>query len=107
MLDSWFALTCKMVQLGFAAQNTAVLRLMRLAAGGTSSQLEATRIVNEKPALAEVRIIGTTAGVTKELEKSKSKISNEAERERREKALDEALENTFPASDPIAAEQPV
>ena len=29
------------------------------------------------------------------------------ERERREKALDEALSSTFPASDPVAAEQPV
>jgi len=26
---------------------------------------------------------------------------------RREKALDEALQNTFPASDPVSAEQPV
>jgi hypothetical protein len=29
------------------------------------------------------------------------------ERKRRELALDDALENTFPASDPISIEQPV
>ena len=29
------------------------------------------------------------------------------ERKRNEKALDEALENTFPASDPVSVEQPV
>lgn len=40
-------------------------------------------------------------------EKFKTKISDEAERKRREKALDDAIENTFPASDPVSAEQPV
>ena len=34
-------------------------------------------------------------------------ISDEAERKRGEKMLDEAIENTFPASDPVSAEQPV
>jgi hypothetical protein len=29
------------------------------------------------------------------------------EHKRREKALDEALQNTFPASDPVSVEQPV
>jgi hypothetical protein len=28
------------------------------------------------------------------------------ERERQEEAVDEALKNTFPASDPVSAEQP-
>jgi hypothetical protein len=40
-------------------------------------------------------------------QKLETTISDEAERKRREKALDEALENTFPASDPVSAEQPV
>ena len=40
-------------------------------------------------------------------EKLKTKISDEAERKRRENALDEAIENSFPASDPVSAEQPV
>jgi len=39
-------------------------------------------------------------------ENIKKKISDEAERKRRENALDEAIENTFPASDPVSAEQP-
>jgi hypothetical protein len=30
----------------------------------------------------------------------------DAQRRRQEKALDEAIENTFPASDPISVEQP-
>jgi hypothetical protein len=34
-------------------------------------------------------------------------ISDEAEGKHREKALDQAIENTFPASDPVSAEQPV
>jgi hypothetical protein len=34
-------------------------------------------------------------------------ISDEAERKRGEKMLDEAIENTCPASDPVSAEQPV
>ena len=36
-----------------------------------------------------------------------TKISDEAERKHGEKMLDEAIENTFPASDPVSAEQPV
>ena len=35
-------------------------------------------------------------------------VNNRSNREywRREKALDEALKNTFPASDPVSVEQP-
>jgi hypothetical protein len=40
-------------------------------------------------------------------EKPKTNISDEAEHKRREKALDEAIENSFPASDQVSAEQPV
>jgi len=40
-------------------------------------------------------------------EKFKTEISDEAERKRRENALDEAIENSFPASDPVSAEQPL
>jgi hypothetical protein len=32
---------------------------------------------------------------------------SKGERRRDEKALDEALKNTFPASDPVSVEQPV
>jgi hypothetical protein len=34
-------------------------------------------------------------------------VRGKCERKRNEKALDEALENTFPASDPVSVEQPV
>jgi hypothetical protein len=34
-------------------------------------------------------------------------VRGKRERKRNEKALDEALKNTFPASDPVSAEQPV
>jgi hypothetical protein len=62
MVESWFSLTCKFAGLGFEAQNVVVLRLMRLAAGGTSGQAEATRMISEKiSALGEVRRTGTTA----------------------------------------------
>ena len=43
----------------------------------------------------------------RKLEKFKKKIGDEAERERRETALDDAIANTFPASDPVSAVQPV
>ncbi|MGZ4887326.1 MAG: hypothetical protein ACXV5O_06450 [Candidatus Aminicenantales bacterium] len=34
-------------------------------------------------------------------------VRGKRERQRHEKALDEALKNTFPASDPVSVEQPV
>ena len=34
-------------------------------------------------------------------------VRGKRERRRLEKALDEALQNTFPASDPVSVEQPV
>ncbi len=34
-------------------------------------------------------------------------VGGKHERRRHEKALDEALKNTFPASDPVSVEQPV
>lgn len=75
MFDSYFALTCKMMQLGFAAQNVAALRLVRLAAGGTSSQAEARRMVSEKfAALAEALIIVAIGAVTGRSENVSGKI---------------------------------
>jgi hypothetical protein len=64
-------------------------------------------VSGQRTKLAETRKTGMTIGVPKRLEKSKTKISIKAEYERRDKALDEAIENTFPASDPVSAEQPV
>jgi hypothetical protein len=64
MFHSWFALAYKTAQLGFEAQNVVALRLMRLAAGGTSSQTEARRMINEKfAALADAQITGTAAAM--------------------------------------------
>jgi hypothetical protein len=37
----------------------------------------------------------------------RSRRERKRKRKRHEKALDEALENTFPASDPVSVEQPV
>jgi len=34
-------------------------------------------------------------------------VRNKRERKRQENALDEALRNTFPASDPVSVEQPM
>jgi hypothetical protein len=45
--------------------------------------------------------------VQQKSEKRNKKISDDAVGTCREKALDEAIENTFPASDPISTEQPV
>jgi hypothetical protein len=62
MFASWFSLAAKAAQLGFEAQNVIALRLMRLAAGGTSSHAEAMRMISEKfAAIAEAQIIGTAA----------------------------------------------
>jgi hypothetical protein len=56
MLNPWFALTFKAIQLGIDAQNVMTLRMMRLASGGTGARNEMTRMVIEKAtAAAEVR----------------------------------------------------
>jgi hypothetical protein len=39
--------------------------------------------------------------------KRKARQADDLERRRLDEALDEALANTFPASDPVSAEQPV
>jgi hypothetical protein len=39
--------------------------------------------------------------------KTRQENDDRDQRERLERALDEALANTFPASDPVSAEQPV
>jgi hypothetical protein len=37
---------------------------------------------------------------------AKARVDHDAKRRRREKELDEAIENSFPASDPISVEPP-
>ena len=69
---------------------------------------ESQQIMSEKPtALAETQTIGSISDVTGIPDKSKRRFNDQAERKRHEKALDDAIENTFPASDPVSAEQPV
>ena len=48
MLNPWFALTFKAIQLGIDAQNVMTLRMMRLASGGTGARNEMTRMVIER-----------------------------------------------------------
>lgn len=65
MIDSYFALTRKMLQFGVVVQNVAALRIRRLVAGGTSSQAEFRRMIGEKfDAFAEAQIIIATGVVT-------------------------------------------
>ena len=65
MFEPYFALTCKIMRLGLAAQNVAALRLLRMAAGGPSSQAEVRRMVSEKfAALAEAQAIVAIGAVT-------------------------------------------
>jgi hypothetical protein len=71
LFSSWFALANNAAQLGFEAQNVMALRLMRLAAGGTAGQEEASRMISEKySALAEAQMIaamGVSAGRSSEV----------------------------------------
>jgi hypothetical protein len=48
LLNPWFALTIKAMQLGFDAQNVIALRMMRFASGGARGQSEARRMFTEK-----------------------------------------------------------
>jgi hypothetical protein len=64
MINPWFALTFKAVQLGIDAQNVIALRVMRLASGGTHAQNEMTRMVIEKAtAAAEAQVAGVGAAM--------------------------------------------
>jgi hypothetical protein len=64
MLNPWFALSFKAVQLGIDAQNVMALRMMRLASGGTHAQNEMTRMVIEKAtAAAEAQVAAVGAAM--------------------------------------------
>jgi hypothetical protein len=64
VLNPWFALTFKAIQLGIDAQNVMTLRMMRLASGGTRAQNEMTRMVIEKAtAGAEAQVAAVGAAV--------------------------------------------
>src|ERR1700694_5004397 len=64
MLNPWFALSFKAVQLGIDAQNVMALRMMRLASGGTPAHNEMTRMVIEKAtAAAEAQLAAVGAAM--------------------------------------------
>jgi hypothetical protein len=64
MLNPWFSLSFKAVQLGIDAQNVMALRMMRLASGGTHAQNEMTRMVIEKAtAAAEAQVAAVGAAM--------------------------------------------
>jgi hypothetical protein len=62
MLNPWFELTFKAIQLGIDAQNVMALRMMQLASGGTRAQNEMTGMVIEK-ANAAAEVQAATVGV--------------------------------------------
>lgn len=75
MFHSYFSFTHKMMQLGFAAQSVAALRLIRLATHGTLSQAEARRMINEKfAAFAEAQMIVAIGAVTGRSENAAGKV---------------------------------
>ena len=50
MFNAWLSLSADGAQLFFETQHVISLRLMKIAAGGTAGQAEATRMVTEKVA---------------------------------------------------------
>jgi hypothetical protein len=65
MLNPWFALTFKTIQLGLDAQSVIALRMMRLASGGRAAEAEMTRMVIDKAeAIAEAQGAATAAVMT-------------------------------------------
>jgi hypothetical protein len=50
MLNPWFSLVFKTVQLGLESQSVIALRMMRLAAGGAAAPAEARRMMTERVA---------------------------------------------------------
>jgi hypothetical protein len=62
MLNPWFALTFKTIQLGLDAQSVIALRMMRLASGGATAEAEMSRMVIDKAeAIAEAQGAATAA----------------------------------------------
>lgn len=50
MLNPWFSLIFKTVQLGIEAQSVIALRMIRFAAGGSAAQAEVRRMITDKVA---------------------------------------------------------
>jgi hypothetical protein len=65
MLNPWFALTFKTIQLGLDAQSVIALRMMRLASGGPAAEAEMSRMVVDKAeAIVEAQGAATAAVMT-------------------------------------------
>jgi hypothetical protein len=64
VLNPWFDLTLKTVQLGLDAQSVIALRMIRLTSGGARAKAEMSRMVIEKPAtVAEAQVAAAVAVV--------------------------------------------
>ena len=62
MINPWFALSLKAVQMGMEAQSVIALRMLRLASGGARMEAEATRMVTEKiSAAGEAQTVAAVA----------------------------------------------
>ena len=62
MLNPWFGLTFQATQLTWEAQGVMVLRLMKLAGGGSAAQSEAGIMITEKvAALSKAHAVAITA----------------------------------------------
>jgi hypothetical protein len=65
MFNPWIALSLKAVQMGVEAQWVIALRMLRLAAGGSRMEAEATRMVTEKvAAAAEAQVVAAVAAIS-------------------------------------------
>jgi hypothetical protein len=63
-LNPWIAFSLRAAQVGFAAQNVAALRLLRIAAGGTRAYDEMARMSIEKTtAFAEAQVAAAAAAM--------------------------------------------
>jgi hypothetical protein len=64
MFSPWFEFSLKAVRMGVEAQSVIALRMLRMAAGGTRAEAEASRMVTEKvAAAAEAQVVATVAAI--------------------------------------------
>jgi hypothetical protein len=78
---------------------------LRWRSGGTAA---ARRRSSQEPSTVKGTTMTTTANPAKESLRKEQKEQRKTERERGPDAeLDEALKDTFPASDPVAAQTPI
>jgi hypothetical protein len=62
MINPWFALSLKAVQMGIEAQSVIALRMLRLASGGARMEAEASPMVTEKiSAASEAQTVAAVA----------------------------------------------